>query len=219
MHRDATLPCKQRLPVRLRPPPLSPASFGRRKLGGPMSTTCERCGNNLSRAQQHEGNRFCSHACANRRGRKPETERCECGRKRSTKSMRCNFCNAKTQAKVRRDRLTEDWLSGNLSGGSWRGVSGYVRAWLVSTSGEQCAQCGWGERHPTTGKVPVQVDHIDGNPLSHRPENLRLLCPNCHSLTPHFGALNRGHGRTQRYRRSRPEEGRLIGIEETSVRF
>jgi hypothetical protein len=26
-------------------------------------------------------------------------------------------------------------------------------------------------------------------------ENLRLICPNCHSLTPNYRGANRGHGR------------------------
>jgi hypothetical protein len=31
--------------------------------------------------------------------------------------------------------------------------------------------------------VPLTLDHINGDPMDHRLENLRILCPNCHSLT------------------------------------
>lgn len=31
--------------------------------------------------------------------------------------------------------------------------------------------------------ISLQLDHIDGNSKNHRLENLRLLCPNCHSQT------------------------------------
>jgi hypothetical protein len=46
-----------------------------------------------------------------------------------------------------------------------------------------------------TGLVPVRLDHIDGNWENNKPENLRLLCPNCDSLTETYCALNKGKGR------------------------
>lgn len=60
--------------------------------------------------------------------------------------------------------------------------------------------CGWNEVHTITGKVPIQMEHIDGNSTNNRLENLKLLCPNCHSLTPTYGALNKGSGRKNRKR-------------------
>lgn len=64
--------------------------------------------------------------------------------------------------------------------------------------GERCLRCGWSKRHPKTGRVPVEVEHIDGNWENNRLTNLTLLCPNCHALTPTFRALNRGRGRAYR---------------------
>jgi len=40
-------------------------------------------------------------------------------------------------------------------------------------------------------EITLHIDHIDGNPLNNRAENLRFLCPNCHSQTPTFSNKKR----------------------------
>ena len=39
-------------------------------------------------------------------------------------------------------------------------------------------------------KIPLELDHINGINNDHRLENLRLLCPNCHTLTPTYKGKN-----------------------------
>jgi len=79
-----------------------------------------------------------------------------------------------------------------------RGGNTFLRRYLIRRLGEKCAACGWNERHLKTGKVPIELEHIDGNWQNNRLQNLTLLCPNCHSLTPTFRGLNRGRGRAYR---------------------
>jgi len=38
--------------------------------------------------------------------------------------------------------------------------------------------------------IPLELDHIDGNPNNHKLKNLRLLCPNCHAQTPTYRGKN-----------------------------
>ncbi|NWF30088.1 HNH endonuclease [Streptomyces sp. PKU-EA00015] len=73
------------------------------------------------------------------------------------------------------------------------------RAMLQLGVENRCSLCGieptW-RGHP----LPLEVDHIDSNWRNNRIENLRLLCPNCHSGTDTY----RGRGKARHAAASRP---------------
>ncbi|WP_103532501.1 HNH endonuclease signature motif containing protein [Streptomyces sp. SM11] len=66
------------------------------------------------------------------------------------------------------------------------------RAMIALGATERCALCGTG-RTWRDRPLPLEVDHIDGNWRNNQPQNLRLLCPNCHSTTDTY--RGRGKGR------------------------
>ena len=39
--------------------------------------------------------------------------------------------------------------------------------------------------------IPLELDHINGDNHDNRLKNFRLLCPNCHALTPTYRSKNR----------------------------
>ena len=57
----------------------------------------------------------------------------------------------------------------------------------------KCAMCG--NEGKWQGKdLTLQLDHINGINNDHRLENLRFLCPNCHSITPTYAGKNKNLG-------------------------
>lgn len=65
-----------------------------------------------------------------------------------------------------------------------------VRAMFDAGIEHKCSLCGippvW-QGNPLT----LQVDHINGDNRDHRRENVRFLCPNCHTQTPTYGSKKR----------------------------
>ncbi|MCX3286022.1 HNH endonuclease signature motif containing protein [Streptomyces sp. NEAU-H22] len=59
---------------------------------------------------------------------------------------------------------------------------------------ERCAMCGM-EAVWLGEPLPLEVDHIDGDWRDNRVENVRLLCPNCHSTTDTYRGRGRGRAR------------------------
>lgn len=86
----------------------------------------------------------------------------------------------------------------------------FIRRYLAEKYGEHCSRCGWAGRNVRTGRVMVELEHIDGDWSNTRLENLTLLCPNCHSLTATFKALNRGRGRPGRHDRGQKPRPRVL---------
>jgi 5-methylcytosine-specific restriction endonuclease McrA len=68
-----------------------------------------------------------------------------------------------------------------------------ARKYLAEARGYKCEVCivsDW------QGKpITLHVDHINGDPSNDHPNNLRLICPNCHSQTEFLGGGNKGRGR------------------------
>jgi transcriptional antiterminator Rof (Rho-off) len=62
----------------------------------------------------------------------------------------------------------------------------------------KCSCCGISEWQ---GKaISLQIDHIDGNSKNNVKENIRWLCPNCHTQTHNWGFRNASEDAKERSR-------------------
>lgn len=103
------------------------------------------------------------------------------------KNKRSKYCNNKCQCKYVYEKYICDWKSGRISGlrGKY-GISNHIKRYLFDKHNSKCERCGWNERNPYTGIIPLEIHHVDGNYLNNKEDNLQLLCPNCHSLTDSY---------------------------------
>jgi len=175
-------------------------SFSSSKCIGTKKVNCIECGTELY-VDKRASSKVCK--CDNCRKQKKFKGLIYClhCNKLIPKRKRAKFCSQKCKNTYTRNLYITEWKNGNISGNDIGGtLSSIVRRYIFDKYNSKCQKCGWSEIHSLTGKIPLQINHIDGNYLNSKEENLELMCPNCHSLTPNYGSLNRGFGRKNRKR-------------------
>jgi 5-methylcytosine-specific restriction endonuclease McrA len=91
---------------------------------------------------------------------------CSCGNKKTKKSKTCRQCTKKELKYLKQASLKLRVMADNLIP-------------------YKCAICGNEGLH-LDKPLSLQLDHINGNSKDNRLDNLRFLCPNCHSQTDTF---------------------------------
>ncbi|MBU1046152.1 HNH endonuclease [Patescibacteria group bacterium] len=69
-----------------------------------------------------------------------------------------------------------------IKGSTYQSYKLKKRLFAAGLKPRYCEKCGWDEK-TKSGYLPLELDHINGDSSDHRLTNLRVLCPNCHSLT------------------------------------
>lgn len=72
------------------------------------------------------------------------------------------------------------------------------RQFLFKECEYKCSQCGENRTRECGGLI-LEIDHVDGDHTNNSRQNLQVLCPSCHALTPNF----RNWGRTSKRKTSK----------------
>ena len=177
---------------------------------------------NIKCNKEHDGSygsgRFCSVNCANSRKHSQETKNktsislggkgdkrtlnkfcINCGKELNKNSKK--YCSIKCHTEYDYKTYIKNWKNGKLDGRSGKsGTSKQIKRYIWKKFNGRCSECGWRKPNPITKKPFLDLEHIDGDYKNNDEDNLTLLCPNCHSLTPTYKSLNRGNGRNSRYK-------------------
>ena len=147
--------------------------------------------------------KFCNNSCSatyNNLRRKKRTTvskwNClNCGKEHQTVAWRIGkYCNNECQIDFQTKERIRLWLE---EGKDWTGQNPqWAKKYLLELRGNNCEICGisdWNGR-----SIVLEMDHINGDHKDNHPNNLRMICPNCHSQTDTYKAKNKGKGRAYR---------------------
>jgi hypothetical protein len=167
-----------------------------------MDFICLRC-EKVFQDQPHTKRKFCGRSCSvshfnslNPKRKQESAPRCceWCSGKIEGRGKK--FCSWGCSGAAKKSVNILAWLEGRDSGSeeSSGDLKRHIREHLIARAGNSCSECGWSRVNPFSGSVTLTVDHVDGDARNNRPDNLKVLCYNCHTLTATFNQLNRGKG-------------------------
>lgn len=97
-----------------------------------------------------------------------------------------HFLGGSQKGRPRRLRVDlDDYLNNKRPCGSFRLKNRLLREKILQPVCSTCNNSTWLDQ-----PIPLELDHKDDNNLNNSLDNLRLLCPNCHALTPTYRGKN-----------------------------
>lgn len=159
---------------------------------------CSFCGAPAVTRSKYTGNYSCM----------PSSNQCPANRKKNSTALRSTIAAVKLVGKIdyktRYDNLSDDikrrmaWSKDRsitttelLFTSNSNASTGTLKKRIIKENLKPlcCAICSITKWNGVA--IGLELDHINGDHIDNRLENLRLLCPNCHSLTPTYKGKNK----------------------------
>lgn len=167
---------------------------------------CKTCQKTLIYKQRH--NLYCSKSCAAQINNVLSPKRIS---KYLGKQCPCCLISIKTREDFCKMKCRNDFiymgkfLEWYYNAGEFSGTSQLIKSFIITMKGYNCSECGISTYNNKA--LVLQLEHIDGNAINNSKDNLCLLCPNCHALTPTYKGRNIGNGK-RTWRKERYHAGK-----------
>jgi hypothetical protein len=69
------------------------------------------------------------------------------------------YCSNACKKADYRNWIINAWNEGTLEAAPF--FNRVLRRHLIETLGERCQRCGWNQRNPASGNIPVEIEHIE----------------------------------------------------------
>lgn len=113
------------------------------------------------------------------------------------------FCSSKCSGECQRKQTIQKYHENNAEGKFLTSTAPWLKALVLSEQNHHCSICGVSDEDWNGKPIVFILDHIDGNAINHKRDNLRCVCPNCDSQLDTYKAKNKNGARHYyRYRYS-----------------
>lgn len=163
-------------------------------------TKCSNCEKEFE-SKLNDNRIYCSQRCSALKLNFSKKKFKKCHNCNNNISSRNKYCSQKCQQLFQRNEIYKKIENNDYQFSDVKTYKNY----LIEKHGEKCMICEWKEVNPLSGKIPIELHHVDGNSDNNKLENLQLLCPNHHALTKSWKVLNSGAGRYSKRREKRRE--------------
>lgn len=149
-----------------------------------MKFKCENCG------KEHDGTygsgRFCNTICSHSFSSKTNNEKRRSNISKTFKEKKYSFQHLSKEIRksmtIKAHEVLKEKREWLYNHGKWEDLPlSYKKRKILEEQNGKCLICGL---YSWRGKpLVLHLDHIDGNKKNYSRENLRYICPNCHSQT------------------------------------